>query len=168
MWRGDAAQERSLRQVLRLHQQRPARTPANCCATASRRRPRWTRCRCPSFSARRWTTPTCCVTAPAGLFLAASKFPKNRETRPPFVMEILPHRKEIDPKYDYLMDAPEKDPEGNPTVIRYSRKSKEAGDAAGRTGWQGHRLVRLVRKRPLGASGQEEVILRTLTDSHGQ
>lgn len=62
----------------------------------------------------------------SGLFLAASKFPKNRETRPPLVMEIKPHRKEIDPKYDYLMDAPpEKDPEGNPTVIRYSRKSKE-------------------------------------------
>ncbi len=61
----------------------------------------------------------------SGLFLAASKFPKNRETRPPLVKEIKPHRKEIDPKYDFLMDAPEADPEGNPTVIRYSRKTKE-------------------------------------------
>ena len=78
----------------------------------------------------------------SGLFLAASKFPKNRETRPPLVMEIKPHRKEIDPKYDYLMDAPEKDPEGNPSVIRYSRKSKEQyvmsekdGKATGWSAW---------------------------------
>ena len=78
----------------------------------------------------------------SGLFLAASKFPKNRETRPPLVMEIKPHRKEIDPKYDYIMDAPEKDPEGNPTVIRYSRKSKEQyvmsekdGKATGWSAW---------------------------------
>ncbi|MEQ5833530.1 type I DNA topoisomerase [Marinobacter sp. NFXS9] len=61
----------------------------------------------------------------SGLFLAASKFPKNRETRAPLVKEIKPHRDEIDPKYGFLMDAPEKDPEGNPTVIRYSRKTKE-------------------------------------------
>ncbi|NWO06386.1 MAG: type I DNA topoisomerase [Alteromonadaceae bacterium] len=78
----------------------------------------------------------------SGLFLAASKFPKNRETRPPLVMEIKPHRKEIDPKYDYLMDAPEKDPEGNPTVIRYSRKfkqqyvmSEKEGKATGWSAW---------------------------------
>ncbi len=61
----------------------------------------------------------------SGLFLAASKFPKNRETRAPLVKEIKPHRDEIDPKYGFLMDAPEKDPEGNPAVIRYSRKTKE-------------------------------------------
>jgi len=78
----------------------------------------------------------------SGLFLAASKFPKNRETRPPLVMEIKPHRKEIDPKHDYLMDAPEKDPEGNPTVIRYSRKfkqqyvmSEKEGKATGWSAW---------------------------------
>jgi DNA topoisomerase-1 len=78
----------------------------------------------------------------SGMFLAASKFPKNRETRPPLVMEIKPHRKEIDPKHDYLMDAPERDPEGNPTVIRYSRKTKEQyvmsekdGKATGWSAW---------------------------------
>jgi len=78
----------------------------------------------------------------SGLFLAASKFPKNRETRPPLVSEIKPHRSEIDPKYDFLMEAPEKDPEGNPTVIRYSRKSKEQyvmsekdGKATGWSAW---------------------------------
>ncbi|MBW0146035.1 type I DNA topoisomerase [Marinobacter arenosus] len=78
----------------------------------------------------------------SGLFLAASKFPKNRETRPPLVKEIKPHRKEIDPKYDFLMEAPEADPEGNPTVIRYSRKTKEQyvmsekeGKATGWSAW---------------------------------
>lgn len=61
----------------------------------------------------------------AGLFLAASKFPKNRETRAPLVMEILPHKDEIDPKYEFLFSAPVKDPDGNPAIIRYSRKNKE-------------------------------------------
>ncbi|ASL25880.1 type I DNA topoisomerase [Azotobacter chroococcum] len=61
----------------------------------------------------------------SGLFLAASQFPKNRETRAPLVLELLPHRDEIDPKYHFLLDAPAKDPEGRPAVIRYSRKSKE-------------------------------------------
>ena len=61
----------------------------------------------------------------AGLFLAASKFPKNRETRAPLVKEIKPHSSELDPKYDYMLKAPEKDPEGNPAIIRFSRKTKE-------------------------------------------
>lgn len=62
----------------------------------------------------------------AGLFLAASKFPKHRETRAPLVSEILPVKDIIDPKYAYLMEAPVKDHEGNPTIIRYSRKFKES------------------------------------------
>lgn len=61
----------------------------------------------------------------SGMFLAASQFPKNRETRAPLVKELLPHREEIDPKYHFLLDAPVKDPDGVPTVIRYSRKTKE-------------------------------------------
>jgi len=61
----------------------------------------------------------------SGLFLAASQFPKNRETRAPLVLELLPHRDEIDPKYHFLLEAPAKDPEGRPAVIRYSRKTKE-------------------------------------------
>jgi DNA topoisomerase-1 len=61
----------------------------------------------------------------AGLFLAASKFPKNRETRAPLVSELLPHKDEIDPKYGFLMKAPVADPEGNPSIVRYSRKTKE-------------------------------------------
>lgn len=61
----------------------------------------------------------------AGLFLAASQFPKNRETRAPLVSELLPHAEELDPKYDYLLTAPAQDDEGNESVIRYSRKTAE-------------------------------------------
>ncbi len=61
----------------------------------------------------------------SGLFLAASGFPRNRETRAPLVAELLPHRDEIDPKYAYLLEAPTEDPQGNKTVVRFSRKSQE-------------------------------------------
>jgi len=76
----------------------------------------------------------------AGLFLAASGFPKNRETRAPLVKEILPHKAGIDPKYHFLMEGPVADDEGNPAIIRYSRKTAQQylmtekdGKA---TGWQ--------------------------------
>lgn len=61
----------------------------------------------------------------AGIFLAASQFPRNRETRAPFVDELIPHQNEIDPKYGYLMKAPLKDPDGRRTLIRFARKTKE-------------------------------------------
>jgi DNA topoisomerase I len=76
----------------------------------------------------------------AGLFLAASKFPKNRETRAPLVAELLPHRDELDPKYQFLLSAPAKDPEGNMAIVRYSRKTAEQyvlSEAEGKpTGWK--------------------------------
>ncbi|WP_261844616.1 type I DNA topoisomerase [Aliamphritea ceti] len=61
----------------------------------------------------------------SGLFLAASQFPRKRETRAPKVSELLPHQKEIDPKYSFLFSAPVQDDEGNPSIVRYSRKTKE-------------------------------------------
>jgi DNA topoisomerase-1 len=61
----------------------------------------------------------------SGLFLAASKFPRNRETRAPLVTELIPHKDEIDPKYHYLLAAPKKDPDGNPAILRFSRKTRE-------------------------------------------
>ncbi len=61
----------------------------------------------------------------SGLFLAASQFPRKRETRAPKVAELLPHKSEIDPKYSFLFSAPVADDEGNPTIVRYSRKTKE-------------------------------------------
>lgn len=61
----------------------------------------------------------------AGLFLAASKFPKNRETRAPLLAEILPYKDVLDPKYAFLLEAPVKDHEGNPSIVRFSRKTQE-------------------------------------------
>lgn len=61
----------------------------------------------------------------AGLFLAASQFPKHRETRAPFVDELLPHQAALDPKYQFLLDAPTTDDASNRTQIRFSRKTKE-------------------------------------------
>ena len=61
----------------------------------------------------------------SGLFLAASQFPKKRETRAPLIKELLPHQSEIDPKYEFLFSAPVEDDQGNLTIVRYSRKTKE-------------------------------------------
>ncbi len=76
----------------------------------------------------------------SGLFLAASQFPKNRETRAPLVRELIPHKQEMDPKYHYLLAAPVADPEGLPAVVRFSRKSKEhyvQSEVDGKpTGWR--------------------------------
>jgi DNA topoisomerase-1 len=79
----------------------------------------------------------------AGIFLASSAFPRSRETRAPLVKELLPHRAELDPKYDYLCDAPEEDDKGRPSVIRFSRKNKEqyvmSEDKEGKaSGWSAH------------------------------
>jgi len=80
----------------------------------------------------------------AGMFLAASQFPKNRETRPPKLEEILPFKEQIDPKYTFLFSGPVADEDGNPSQIRFSRKEKaqylmteKDGKA---TGWQAHYL----------------------------
>jgi DNA topoisomerase-1 len=76
----------------------------------------------------------------AGLFLAASQFPRNRETRAPLVAELLPHKSEIDPKYSFLFSAPTEDDDGNPAQVRFSRKTKEQyvmTDVDGKaTGWK--------------------------------
>jgi len=76
----------------------------------------------------------------SGMFLAASGFPKNRETRAPLVAEILPYKDQIDPKYTFLFSAPVADDDGLPTVIRYSRKTKEiyvqSEEEGKATGWK--------------------------------
>ena len=61
----------------------------------------------------------------AGIFLAASQFPKHRETRAPLVEEIAPIKDQMDDKYKYLADAPQRDPDGNPAKVRFLRKTKE-------------------------------------------
>ena len=61
----------------------------------------------------------------SGIFLAASQFPRNRETRAPLVREVASVADQLDPKHRYLADAPLEDPQGNPAQIRYSRKTRE-------------------------------------------
>jgi DNA topoisomerase-1 len=61
----------------------------------------------------------------AGIFLAASQFPKHRETRAPLVEELLPIRDQLDPKYRHLAEAPKADPDGNKAIVRFLRKTKE-------------------------------------------
>ena len=61
----------------------------------------------------------------AGIFLAASQFPKNRETRAPLVEEIISVAEQLDSKFQFLVTAPITDPAGNKAQIRYSRKTKE-------------------------------------------
>ncbi|HEY7864574.1 MAG TPA: topoisomerase DNA-binding C4 zinc finger domain-containing protein, partial [Psychromonas sp.] len=61
----------------------------------------------------------------SGLFLAANTFPRSRETRAPKVAELVRFKDRISPKFYYLTEAPQKDPEGNLAVVRFSRKNKE-------------------------------------------
>lgn len=76
----------------------------------------------------------------SGLFLAASQFPKNRETRAPLVAELLTVKDQIDAKYQFLLSAPVTDPDGIQTVVRFSRKTKEQyvqSEVEGKaTGWK--------------------------------
>lgn len=60
----------------------------------------------------------------AGLFLAASKFPKIRETRTPKISELRTVAEQLAPKYQYLLQAPDTDPEGNATILKFSRKTQ--------------------------------------------
>ena len=61
----------------------------------------------------------------AGVFLAASQFPKHRETRAPLVIELKAHGNELDPKFAFLLAAPDADDKGNPAQVRYSRKTRQ-------------------------------------------
>ncbi|MDT0594209.1 type I DNA topoisomerase [Glaciecola petra] len=61
----------------------------------------------------------------SGIFLAASTFPRSRETRAPKVNELARFRDRISPKFYYLADAPAADPDGNESIVRYSRKTKQ-------------------------------------------
>jgi DNA topoisomerase-1 len=60
----------------------------------------------------------------AGIFLAANTFPRSRETRAPKVAELQRFRDRISSKFYYLADAPVEDPDGNLSIVRYSRKNK--------------------------------------------
>ncbi|HIP80849.1 MAG TPA: DNA topoisomerase I subunit omega, partial [Leucothrix mucor] len=75
----------------------------------------------------------------AGLFMAASTYPKSRETRAPLVEELQRFKDRISKKFYFLADAPAEDPQGNKVAVRFDRKSKEhyvRTDKDGKaTGW---------------------------------
>ena len=57
-----------------------------------------------------------------GLFLAASQFPKNRETRAPIVGEVKSVLSKLPEKHQIFSSAPDKDPDGDDLVVRFNRK----------------------------------------------
>ncbi len=75
----------------------------------------------------------------AGVFLAANTFPKSRETRAPLVEELVRFKDRLPEKLRYLADAPVVDKEGNKTLVRFSRKTKQqyvSSEKDGKaTGW---------------------------------
>lgn len=78
----------------------------------------------------------------SGIFLAASQFPKNRETRAPLVEEVLSVKDQLDEKFAYLTSAPTEDPQGNKAMFRFSRKNKQqyvTSEKDGKaTGWSAY------------------------------
>ncbi|WP_417665574.1 type I DNA topoisomerase [Pseudidiomarina sp.] len=76
----------------------------------------------------------------SGVFLSANTFPRSRETRAVKVSELKRFKDRIPAKFHYLTEAPEKDDDGNETIVRYSRKNKEQyviTEVNGKaTGWQ--------------------------------
>ena len=78
----------------------------------------------------------------AGIFLAASQFPKHRETRAPTVAEVASVKDKLDPKHRYLAEAPQVDHEGRPAMVRFARKTREQyvmSEKDGKaTGWRAH------------------------------
>lgn len=74
-----------------------------------------------------------------GIFLAANTFPKSRETRAPKIAELQQFSDRLPEKLRYLAAAPAQDPDGNPTIVRFSRKTKQqyvSSEKNGKvTGW---------------------------------
>ncbi len=60
----------------------------------------------------------------SGVFMAAHNFPKSRESRSPKVAELAQFKERLPEKLRYLAEAPLQDPEGNETIVRFSRKEK--------------------------------------------
>ena len=75
----------------------------------------------------------------SGIFLAAHNFPKSRETRAPLIEELQRFKYRLPEKFIYLTEAPSHDPNGNLSIVRFSRKNKEqyvTSEANGKsTGW---------------------------------
>ena len=108
----------------------------------------------------------------AGIFLAASQFPKHRETRAPLVSELKAHGNELDPKFAYLLEAPETDGAGNPAAVRFSRKTREqyvTTEKGGKpTGWSAHYSGRALGGARSAETGQAESQGKSETKGEGE
>lgn len=60
----------------------------------------------------------------SGIFLSAHNFPKSRESRAVKVSELKQFKARLPEKFHYFTSAPEVDKDGNPTIVRFSRKDK--------------------------------------------
>lgn len=60
-----------------------------------------------------------------GIFLASNNFPKSHETRSLFVEELKKLKKLLPKELHYLSKAPEKDDQGNKTVILFNSRTKQ-------------------------------------------
>ena len=60
----------------------------------------------------------------AGIFLGASRYPKVRVIRKPRVKELISHANELDPKFSYMLSAPQEDEQGNDTFIHFARNAR--------------------------------------------
>ena len=89
-----------------------------------------------------------------GLFLCAPGFPKQRETRSPYIRELAPYRDQLEPRFHFLTDAPQTDDKGNPSQIRYSRKLK-VNYLSSANEWKGYRLARLLCESKLAGAASE-------------
>ena len=91
----------------------------------------------------------------SGIFLAAHNFPKSRETRAPLVAELKRFKDRLPEKHVYLSDAPVADSEGNQSIVRYSRKTKQQyvmtenneGKATGWSAWYTNGVWRVEEKK---------------------
>src|SRR5690606_32761561 len=96
-----AAQDRPVRQVLRLHQCAVQEHP-KLLRNGEAAPPKMDPVLMPELRCEKVDDVYVLRDGASGLFLAASQFPKNRETRAPLVRELLPHAEAIDPKYHFL------------------------------------------------------------------
>jgi DNA topoisomerase I len=75
------------------------------------------------------------------------------------VAELARFRDRLSPKFHYLADAPTKDPDGQPTIVRFSRKTKQQyvmseskdGKASGWSAWYDGKKWKAEDKRKKGA-----------------
>jgi len=87
--------------------------------------------------------------------MAASTYPKSRETRAPLVAELQRFKDRISKKFYFLADAPAEDTHGNMVAVRFDRKAKEhyvRSDVDGKaTGWsaryEGDKWVETLAKK---------------------